>query len=72
MARVLGEKRPVKGATRKATAKAAFPGPVKVEVVVTRASGDQERMKLGEVSNLIFAYEWRRRLTKVAAPRRAA
>ena len=71
--RAVGGKRQVKR-VRKITAnkKNQPDAAVKLELVVTRASGDQERTKLGQAKNLLWAYEWRKRLTKVAAPRRVA
>lgn len=46
------------------------PKPVKLHLLVTRASGDTERYELGEVADLRFAVEYRRKLHKVALPRR--
>jgi hypothetical protein len=48
------------------------PRPVELHLVVTRASGDTERFKLGEVPNMLFASAYRKKLTRVTLPRKAA
>ena len=46
------------------------PRPVELHLVVTRANGDTERYKLGEVKDLRYAIEYRKRLSAVKLPRR--
>lgn len=44
--------------------------PVKLYLLITRASGDVERHPLGEVQNLLAAYDYKRKVQKVALPKR--
>lgn len=48
------------------------PKPVELHLVVTRASGDTERYKLGEVPTLHHAIAYRRKLSKVTLPKKVA
>lgn len=43
--------------------------PLELHLVVTRASGDTERYKLGTAPHMVAAMEYRRRLTAVKLPK---
>lgn len=48
------------------------PRPVELHLVVTRASGDTERFKLGEVRDMRYAAAYRRKVERVAMPKKVA
>lgn len=54
------------------TPPAAPTRPVELHLVVTRASGDRETYKLGEVPDLRYAIAYRRRLHRITMPKRIA